>query len=138
MRLSQNQKDKLRRIFGNTWKCSHVIRYIREGTCAMCEDDLPASHINCGRKRQRPVPARKIDGEAGVEIRLCSRMCLTDFLDKEAPDDPRILASEIRSLQGEVTAKPLGQAYQGGWSKHKATSIGDLTVRGLISTTKYE
>jgi len=100
----------------------------------MCEDDLPASHISCGRKRDK----RTIDGKSKDEIRLCSRMCLTDFLDKEAPDDPRILASEVRSLIGEVTAKPLATMADGGWHRHGSTTIGDLTLRGLISTIKYE
>ena len=130
MYLMKHYKRKLRRKYGNNWRCQFSSYSLKVTPCHQCGEDLPETHIAVGIGMSRE---RYDDKE-----RFCSRTCLYDFLDVEAPDDPRVLMSEIRSMEGHVTARPLS-SLDGGWDNSSSTTIGGETVRGLIiKATPYE
>ena len=129
MYLFKSDKDKLRKVFGKSWKVSHAISAVvaENETCAHCEDELGASHIVCSSHKK-----------GKDRILFCEKECLREYLNEMAPDDPRIIASELRSLKEEnITARPLA-SLDGGWIKHGSTSVGDLTIRGLIVATRKD
>ena len=130
MYLLKQYKDKLRRVYGNNWRCYFSTYSLRVTQCHQCGEDVPETHIAAGAGMSRERYDEK--------ERFCSRTCLYDFLDVEAPDDPRMLLSEIRAMEGHVTARPLS-SVDGGWEPSTPTTIGGETCRGLIiKATPYE